>query len=382
MAEAVLSFIKPLPSRIHAGRESFLFAAVLLLLSSHLGTDYQNWQWCVGVGMAFFVPSWQLYPKKFGLLTIAMAYFVFQSFYTCFEVLINDKNLLLLIMSGMVIFSILAATQLGRWFANAPLSVIGYLGLANCVYVLARQAYSMKLFDGRQSGFIDYVGINGSLIAVTWPFLMEEVKGGIEKVGLTAVFLGALWFTKATIPYGVFAVVACSYMLLKYRRIFRAIPFALGIVGMAFYQGFRTESGLDRLTAYKTFLGFWAKHFSIWLGAGAGSFRVVSNYIQMETGYQVVQRSATEIGMGWWPWLHSDWLQTLFEFGIVGLVLLSLVYFTSLIRLLKRGEIACFSMFLGIGFTALCDYPLKYFVFELLAAIAVCRAYSEDICPQ
>lgn len=79
----------------------------------------------------------------------------------------------------------------------------------------------------------------------------------------------------------------------------------------------------DRLDEYRLAADFFFTHLNVWVGGGLGSFEVYGPLMQKLAG-----RDMSEV----WLELHSDWLQCVFELGLVGASLSCWLLVDSLLR--------------------------------------------------
>lgn len=103
----------------------------------------------------------------------------------------------------------------------------------------------------------------------------------------------------------------------------------------------------DRWDEYQLAAHFWWENINPWMGAGLGTFQVLGPAMQKWAG-----RSTLEV----WMSLHSDWLQTIFELGLVGLVLSIWLLFDSIKRADHSTRISLFSA---------CLFGLFYFPMQI-----------------
>lgn len=74
--------------------------------------------------------------------------------------------------------------------------------------------------------------------------------------------------------------------------------------------------GMDRLRGYSRYMSFWTATWEFMIpGIGQGSYRWISFMLDYAAGSQIFNGE-----------MHSDWLQMLFELGIVGFTLIILAY--------------------------------------------------------
>jgi O-antigen ligase len=133
----------------------------------------------------------------------------------------------------------------------------------------------------------------------------------------------------------------------------------------------------QRFDAYKVFMKYLYHHGMVTFGAGLGSLRVYAPTVQSESGFMV---TFNESGLkGWiWQWLHSDFLQSWFELGVIGFLLVLLIYIHSIIIAYRRGDQELFSLGLGLGIAAAVNYPCRYFSTAFLVVYFLVQSLRLD----
>lgn len=208
------------------------------------------------------------------------------------------------------------------------------------------------------SGLINYASLNGCLIATTIPFvfLLPKYFWPLIIASIYAVVL-----SKSSVPYGVLALTLTG---LFYKRIFtKKVVYALIIFGLVIgvglvFEGSRLFDSAERFNAYRLFMKTWADlpNPMIYFGTGPGTFMVLGPEIQIKNKFMVNDRH-----IFLWTAMHCDYLQVLFETGIIGLGLFCLLGY----RALKYHYENCvykFSATLGYLGMMLFNYPLRYYL--------------------
>jgi hypothetical protein len=119
-------------------------------------------------------------------------------------------------------------------------------------------------------------------------------------------------------------------------------------------------SGDTRLAAWGRFLPWWYENAPWPFGSGTGTFLwlgpLIDNWGKGFNGEVFLQ-------------MHCDWLQVMFEGGVIGLILVAVSYLDLLVRSWSR--IRFFAALVGVGFFALTYHPLRFFPSEVFIACLI-----------
>lgn len=127
------------------------------------------------------------------------------------------------------------------------------------------------------------------------------------------------------------------------------IPIVGGLLAYFLTGDFGNSNG--RYELWQLAMNFWKEHANLYLGFGSGAFGVIGPAI---TDHKYI-------------WLHSDYLQILFEQGIIGVILALAVAFDVLKRLKRK----LFDAFLMLLVCAIANMPLRYPLFALYGAYII-----------
>lgn len=111
----------------------------------------------------------------------------------------------------------------------------------------------------------------------------------------------------------------------------------------------------DRREMWCAAMSYWWHHANVWIGTGLGTFMLFGRKVQ-----EVNHWPLEEI----WFSLHNDWLQALFEVGLIGLGLAVWLLLSSLKRL-RPAERLCL---LSVAVAALGNFPMDCPLFQCLVA--------------
>lgn len=161
---------------------------------------------------------------------------------------------------------------------------------------------------------------------------------------------------------GIFAalLIQLAYLVSKFK--WKALPFTLLTCGIVLlvrmWMGIKFMGDTGRFNVWKISFDFWWTQTTHWLGTGPGTFWVYGPPLQLMHNGEITQ------GAQIFPWMHNDWLQVLFEQGILGFASILFLFVTMSLKSFKRPVL--FSMIMGFGFVATTQYPLRLFFFQCL----------------
>ncbi len=226
------------------------------------------------------------------------------------------------------------------------------------------------------SGFLSNQGVNGSFIVCCLPFAVEYVSyikrqsKHLDKWVLAVLMLSftACLLSASSIVYGVMIVGLISWFIGSSGISGRVIVNAFAVCGLVLLCGLWVEgeqlfNSRGRFQVYGLFLNYWYDHLPRAFGSGLSTFPVFSPDIQ------IVNKFLVKEGVGhFFTFMHSDWLQTLFETGIIGFVLSVWLYLWTLAEFYRRKDRAAFASFASIGGAMLFNFPVRYFLGAFLLA--------------
>jgi len=367
-----------------------LFPTFLLtLISSHKPHNYMLFQWWVLLALCLIFLSYKLKEKYGFWIASAIGYTLFQCCaFTLFDYYhdappqIHDV-LLVTNLYGMVSFliPILAVVALKDCHVINILKALPLYGLLNSIYVIYGSITGATKFANGvgYSGFLDYAGMNGVLIALSVPLVF--IYSMRTRLILLAFYITAIILSKSSIPYGVAAVGLLGFFFHRAKgdpKLRSGMYLALvPVVVSGIVERELLFNSAGRFEMYKIFMqGWWERGHHI-LGTGVGTFQVIEAQI-------IQQHNLLRPGSGvfLWLWMHSDWLQCIFELGFLGIFLyLASFIYTTYVSYNRGGRLASesFGLLMAIAASAVFDYPCRYAVTAFLICLAVRAAFvSED----
>lgn len=245
---------------------------------------------------------------------------------------------------------------------NLTLFFIG-LGLINSLFVLK---WLIPGFDGK--GIQLNEAQDGALIACLLPLCFSLRKR--YRWPLIAIFAAAIIVSKSSTAYFGLAVAIGSYIFCKYRRMFEATLFSCVVLLLSYYSlGKDFLDGNGRYGVWKISMEFFSKQINHLIGTGPGTFFIYGPQIQLARW----GNSTPQV----FVWMHNEWLQILFELGIIGLVLSILVYISVLLRL--RDRPIYFASLVTYGLTALTQMPAHQLASAYFGVFLVVVAFRRPL---
>lgn len=359
---------------------------LLLISSSHIGNDYIFFQWFTGllICLAFVTPT--ILRETSFLITLLFIYltgYVFYEIFASFSAYagLDLRSRIPLFLAASVNYVCVTALCAGMM----SLSSLGLIlicralplcALTNALYVIGNWACGVKFTNSMGfSGFLDYSGMNGVLIAITMiPSVVKLTKDHKDKFSWAVVIcsLGAIYLSRGSIPYGVLFCGGSAILFHQRAKLsWWLLPILLIPVILSFVaEGSQLFDSGQRLHAYKIFMSHWWKTGHIFTGLGPSSFQILSRDIQKQAGFMV---QGDQLWV--WLWMHSDWLQTIFEFGLIGFTLIVSITLQTLYKLSRLHDPTTFAIAVALASSAVFDYPARLFPTAILIAWVVIYAH-------
>ena len=139
-----------------------------------------------------------------------------------------------------------------------------------------------------------------------------------------------------------------------------------GIFVLSHYDGFFSQSG--RFEVWKLLFNWWKVNASWLLGTGTGTFQWIGPTLQINADPNQVH--------GFFIFMHSDYLQVLFEQGIVGLVLVLIMSMVCIYRSVRYPWLfaSCLSSVVVLSL----QFPLRFLFSQLLILILMRLCLDEE----
>lgn len=265
----------------------------------------------------------------------------------------------LIVCSLSAIFVLFGQTQIYgehvfRFEAIAGRAYVSLISVSLLAYLLRwRGIYFLPFF----AFTIDNTTLRGAFFAMLMPIAIKKapflllalIPLVVHSHGSTAIFLTGLSF---------------AVYFFSIRSVLVSAVLALG-AGL-FFEGFdRLFDPTGRIDYWIEAFWWWTKYANQWIGTGLGSFAWFGPLIYHSHGrYEL------------WTYMHNEWLQILFEQGIVGLA--AIVYFFGSMLYWTRKNRWLFTSLIVYAAAGMTQMPLRNFVTALWGALLVQEAIQNE----
>lgn len=203
--------------------------------------------------------------------------------------------------------------------------------------------------------------MDAAFIATAYPILFRRRHWLPILVAIVTPFLLLLAPRLGNTMFMVLAAEAIGLSICYNWKAVLAVPF-MGL-GAWLAMGSSSFHQSDRIDNWKLFLTWLFDNGKEWFGAGTGLFQWIGPILQ--------QRSDNLF-----TWAHNDWIQILIEQGFLGLGLSLALVFLCLKKSYKTPWL--FATNLGFMACMLTQFPLRYFIGQLLA-VTLIRSSLEEV---
>lgn len=220
-----------------------------------------------------------------------------------------------------------------------------YIALTDALLVLVNAFPFRSAFDAR--GFLGNASVDGCFIAIALPYLGRTARW--------APWIGAL----AILSTGSSSAIAAGAVALG--------PWYAAPAGIAAWMitGRELLNPNGRFNVWRIAFEWWGDHVSPIFGSGLGTYFLFGPHAQ------IVRNQAST---GIFTVMHSDWLQVLFEQGVLGLALAFCLFVSAWGH--SRGEPATRSALLALGTACAINMPFHFFLSACLGTLILRRAFD------
>jgi len=221
--------------------------------------------------------------------------------------------------------------------------------------------YAMGARGQGLTGLLDQSSMSGCFVVMGFPFWVKIADPTGYGRAMPYVWIGAMLVLlsiepQASTPLGAAAVCFVAWLVSSRRwRLFDLVTVIVPALTAATIGGLWLNPMLFddswRVQFWKFFMGWWWDAANIWTGTGFSSFLLYGPMVQLTYKYN------TENNL--WIWLHSCWLQLIFELGAVGFVLGVVVFLEAVRRAYKQGRHELVAAIVTFGAVMVVQYPWR-----------------------
>ncbi len=278
--------------------------------------------------------------------------------------------LLLLIVIPVVVW--LTPRRFRQYFTVALicalfLNLIPLAMTSGVVNVPARGLFDCESFDaGIMAAILPVAVVPFALQATAW-------RGHVLVALSFLVPLAATIVTRTTTGFYILAAIGVGMAGYKRgfaRKFILSCTGATVALGLAFAANGLTHTS-GRWAGWKFFMKWWGDYGSPWtylVGMGGGTFQYLGTLIQIS------QKGLDAFTGGGWLWLHNDWLQILFEYGVLGLLIAGCVFAWAVATSRHRPWVAI--GLAAMAFLSTAQFPMHWILTQVWVTILLREAFA------
>lgn len=285
---------------------------------------------------------------------------------------------------AMVIFCLAMMFGLFSQADKIRLATLGLVGVSAINQTISLyQHFILGNPNWQSSGFLPNYSMASCMVAIVFPLALHQIvaydipkwwRPVASTAALTAI--PTVIISKSSIGYASFAVMFCAIILgwgfvFARKQIMNGVMVCIMFLTGVFFTGNLIDPQwsrfleISRFKMWPAIFDFWLNNGSFWFGMGLGAFRHFGSVIQTQINVEVGH---------WWLWAHNDWLQVLFETGVIGLSATILVVVAALWSAIKACRIDLFASIVAICVVSAGNYPLRLAEFVVTVTIVMTAA--------
>lgn len=213
-----------------------------------------------------------------------------------------------------------------------------FLSVVNCALILGL-GYGMFNAHTMDATFIALLLPLNIGLAFTSPLKpLNFILAGIPLLTMFMANVGSTVFFVLALQLGAFLLMVGSWRWL--------VPAVIVILGYGYMrEGANLYTSPDRVDEWIKIMGWWWSNANIWVGTGSGTFMWLG---------PAIQNRADNL----FTWMHNDWLQIIFEQGIIGITLTMWLLMECLYKARNRPWLV--SSIAGVCFAMVTQFPLRF----------------------
>lgn len=209
-----------------------------------------------------------------------------------------------------------------RLYKKAGVLFFGIFSAANVVSLIGQYIFEGCDKVNHCGGIGGNPSISMGLTICTVPLFIGEVR---KKYLVLLPLLVAVILSKSSIAMVLYISFLCLYYFKPNAKTVTGIVISVCVCAAAAYVYLGNElfNSSDRVMVWKFMMARWFTLWNLPFGTGLGTYHVFS--INLQNYGNIAPGS-------YWNTMHNDWLQGIFDMGIVGIFLMMGTYLTALLR--------------------------------------------------
>ncbi len=190
------------------------------------------------------------------------------------------------------------------------------------------------------------------------------------KIILSLILSIAILITTSSIGIGGLLLGIYFYLLIRKKWIYISIPTLIAIVAVILYhdQIFYAE-GRFKIIAFQ-YDAFFRAYIDPWTGSGFGTYGAIGPWLQKVFHFPVINGKYYS-----YPNMHSDFFQIFFEMGIIGGVIVILIYLKLVIINLYDKRFWLLTSIIVYGAVSVLNMPARYLPSACLGLLLLRSTY-------
>jgi hypothetical protein len=251
----------------------------------------------------------------------------------------------------------------------------------HCRYVFYQLIFKPELTLTGSTGFLPNISMGPSMLAMLLPITVWRTLDRTVSKNMrifygasAALFIILTYIEQSSISYAaivasqatlIFCVLSIIFGFWRSALVAGALVALMIPVGIIFDDEWAGFLSISRFQFWPMYFNWWKENASLLFGTGTGTFRHIGPVIQT-----LKQKDVGE----WWLWAHNDWLQILFEVGILGALASLSLFITCIVRAYRAYMFELVAALVAMLVVMAGNYPLRLAEFATLVMLLLAGA--------
>lgn len=276
--------------------------------------------------------------------------------------LLNSENLLAMNSATSLLFlGVLAVffLSLQKEGKERAVTALRWIVMLECVIVI----WSKYIAKRSPWGLLLTSTMDGMFLGMTLPW-MFSYRGKLIYL-FRVLPIVTIFVTDSAIGEGAMVL----SLVLMYSKQWRYLIVALGLAFTSILVNPNLFNDSKRVVAWIWTMKWWGANANHLFGTGIGTYWSLSYHVQKSMGVM-------NEGDALYTFLHNDWLQCLFELGILGLILVS-AFYIQLLWVSRKNKVLLSSLVV-YGACAFLNFPVRNIVSASYGMLLICLTKDKD----